>query len=43
MILITGASGSVGKTVLQEACRKESKSPSDVQVRGGGREGALGM
>jgi uncharacterized protein YbjT (DUF2867 family) len=25
MILITGASGSVGKTVLQEACRKESK------------------
>src|SRR5467141_457286 len=25
MILITGASGSVGKTVLQEACRKESE------------------
>jgi uncharacterized protein YbjT (DUF2867 family) len=25
MILITGASGSVGKVVLQEACRKESK------------------
>ncbi len=25
MILITGASGSVGKAVLQEACRKESK------------------
>jgi len=25
MILITGASGSVGKAVLHEACRKESK------------------
>jgi len=25
MILITGSSGSVGKTVLQEAIRKESK------------------